>query len=184
MSHKRRNGSPFHTLLCLIAALWLVEAVNLLSGHQLCRWGILPRTLSGLRGIPLSPFLHAGPGHLLLNTAPLAILGGLVLVSGRRRFLKATAIIILAGGLGLWFIGRPSYHVGASGLIFGYFGFLLARGILIPRPGALLIAVLTAVAYGGMFWGLAPTWGYVSWEGHICGFAAGIMAARMDARAA
>ena len=182
MPNRYHRRYRFNPLFHLVARIWMIEVVNLFMNHQLCRFGILPRSLDGLVGIPLSPLLHASPGHLLLNTGPLVILGGLVLISDGGRFLKTTLFIILVGGAGIWLVGRPSYHVGASALIFGYLGFLLARGLLDRRVKSLFIALLTAVAYGGMLWGLLPSRDYVSWEGHVCGFAAGILAAWFAAR--
>ncbi len=179
MPRKRKTSSPYVVLFYLVAILWLVEIVNLLLGHQLCRYGILPRTRHGLVGIPLSPFLHAGVVHLLLNTGPLMVLGGLVLMNGRQAFIQSTVIIIFVGGLGVWLIGRPSYHVGASLLIFGYFGYLLAKGVFDRRMRSLLIAILVVLAYGGLFWGMLPSVPYVSWEGHLSGFIAGVVAVRL-----
>jgi len=179
MPRKRSISSPYEPLFYLIVFLWLVEIINLLMGHQLCRFGILPRTAHGLVGIPLGPFLHAGVAHLLLNTGPLIVLGGLVLMSGSRPFIRSTVVIILAGGTLLWTIGRPSYHVGASLLIFGYFGYLLAKGIFDRRLTSLLIAMLVVLAYGGLFWGMLPTVAAISWESHCSGFLAGIVAARL-----
>ena len=171
MPRQRKPSSPYELIVYLVAILWGVEIVNLMVGHRLCRFGILPRTLHGLTGIPLSPFLHAGVAHLLLNTGPMLVLGGLVLMWGRRGFIRATVVIILVGGLGLWIVGRPSYHVGASALIFGYFGYLLARGIFDRRMSSLLIAVLVVLAYGRLFWG-----------GHACGFLSGVAAAWIGRR--
>ena len=182
MPRKRTSSSSYELLFYLIAVLWLVEIVNLLLGHRLCRYGILPRTMHGLMGIPLSPFLHAGVAHLLLNTGPLIVLGGLVLMKGRQPFVRSTVVIILAGGALLWTIGRPSYHVGASLLIFGYFGYLLAKGVFDRRLPSLLIAILVVLAYGGLFWGMWPTVAAISWEGHLSGFLAGIWAARLPRR--
>jgi membrane associated rhomboid family serine protease len=179
MPRRRKSSSPYVLLFYLVAILWVVEVVNLLMGHQLCHYGILPRTMHGLVGIPLSPFLHAGIAHLLLNTGPLIVLGGLVLMTGRRAFIRSTVIIILAGGLGVWLIGRPTYHVGASLLIFGYFGYLLAKGVFDRRMQSLLIAILVVLAYGGLFWGMLPTVPYISWEGHVSGFIAGVMVVRL-----
>jgi len=182
MPRPHKASSPYVLLFYLVAALWIVEMVNLPLGHRLCRYGIFPRTAGGLAGIPLSPFLHAGLSHLFLNTGPLIVLGGLVLMDGRRPFIRATVVIVLAGGLGIWLIGRPSYHVGASSLVFGYFGFLLAKGAVDRRFQSLLIACVVAAAYGGLFWGLLPTAAYVSWEGHACGFLAGGLAAWSERR--
>jgi membrane associated rhomboid family serine protease len=182
MPRKLSPSSPYGPLFYLIALQWLVEIVNLLMGHQLCRYGILPRTLRGLVGIPLSPFLHAGLAHLLLNTGPLIVLGGLISMNGRQAFIRTTVFITLVGGAMLWMIGRPSYHVGASLLIFGYFGYLLAKGVFDRRMQSLLIAILVVAAYGGLFWGMLPTVPYISWEGHLSGFIAGVMVVRLPKR--
>ena len=167
----------FSPVICIAATLWIVEAVNLMTGHALIVWGILPRTVSGLWGIPLSPFIHAGVMHLFLNTGPLVILGGIIVLYGKRVFVETTLLIALVGGVGLWIVGRPSYHVGASGLIFGYFGFLVTRGIRQKSISAILVSVVTVFAYGGLVWGLLPTFSRVSWEGHLCGLLAGAAAA-------
>ena len=182
MPRKRKTASPYHLLVQLIIILWGVEIVNLLAGHRLCQFGIFPRTVQGLIGIPLSPFLHGSLAPLFLNTGPLIVLGGLILVNGPTPFSRSTVFIVLAGGVGIWLIGRPAYHVGASALIFGYFGYLLARGIFDRRLKSLLVAFVAVAAYGGLFWGMLPTVSYVSWEGHLCGFVAGIMAAWLEKR--
>lgn len=182
MPRKRQTSSPYEILFYLVLLLWIVEIANLLSGHQLCRFGIFPRTPHGLTGIPLSPFLHGSVAHLFLNTGPLIVFGGLIMMNGRIPFVRSTVFIVLAGGMGLWLIGRPAYHVGASALIFGYFGYLLARGIFDRRLKSLFIALVVLAAYGGLFWGMLPTVSYVSWEGHLCGFVAGIMAAWFERR--
>jgi membrane associated rhomboid family serine protease len=182
MSRKHKIPSPYAALFYLIAVLWIVEIVNLLFDHQLCRYGIFPRTPQGLVGIPFSPFLHAGVGHLLLNTGPLIVLGGLVSMNGRSPFSRASIFIVLLSGVGIWLVGRPAYHVGASALVFGYFGYLLAKGVFDRRIRSFLIALLVIAAYGGLFWGMLPSVPYVSWEGHACGFVAGVMAAWLERR--
>jgi len=182
MPHKRKTSSPYKLLLHLTVILWGIEILNLLLDHQLCRYGIFPRTSQGLIGIPVSPFLHGSVAHLLLNTGPLIVLGGLILVNGRTPFIRSTVFIVLVGGMGLWLIGRPAYHVGASALIFGYFGYLLARGILDRRLKSFFLALVAVALYGGLFWGMLPTVSYVSWEGHLCGFVAGIRAAWVEKR--
>ena len=170
-------------LLLVVAAaalLWAVEAANLLTGHTLNTWGILPRTVTGLRGIPLSPFLHGNLSHLLVNTVPFLVLGGLVALQGRRAFLGVSFVVIICGGIALWLFGRTAYHIGASSLIFGYFGYLVARAWYERSPGAILIALVTLFFYGGLIWGVLPTTTYISWEGHLCGLLAGIVAARIQ----
>ena len=167
-------------VLAAVALLWAVEAVNLTTGHTLNTWGILPRTVAGLRGIPLSPFLHANFSHLLVNTLPFLVLGGLVCLQGKRAFLGVSLVVIVGGGIALWLFGRMAYHIGASGLIFGYFGYLVARAWYERSPGSILIALVTLFFYGGLVWGVLPTNTYISWEGHLFGLLAGIVAARIQ----
>ena len=179
MNDQEANRS-FSLIIYFAATLWAVEVVNFVTGHEFIRWGILPRTVKGLMGIPLNPFIHTGIMHLILNTGPIVILGGLICWRGKWIFLEKTFFIILVGGLGLWIIGRSSYHVGASGLMFGYFGYLVSRGILEKSFSSLIVSLITVFAYGGLIWGLLPTYSWISWEGHFCGFVAGIVAARFE----
>ena len=162
-----------------VALLWGIECVNALLDYRLNRWGLLPRTLTGLAGIPLSPFLHGSFAHLILNTVPLVILGGFVAFQGTRTFLSVSLWIILLSGGALWLLGRSAYHVGASSVIFGYFGYLVARGWYERSVTALLVALLTLGLYGGIVWGVLPTRSYVSWEGHLFGLLAGVLVARL-----
>ena len=175
-------------LFAFIALIWAVELVNIYVDHRLNQYGVVPRTVGGLRGIPLSPFLHAGFGHLAANTVPLLALGGLVAVRGGTNFLGVTAFIIFSGGAGLWAVGRPwpwgdggsLVHVGASGLVFGLFGYLVARGIYERSILSILVALVVIVVFGwGILFGLLPTADFVSWEGHLCGLVAGVLVARL-----
>ena len=132
-----------------------------------------------LSGIPLSPFLHGSFAHLILNTVPLVTLGSFVAFYGTRIFLTVSLWIILLSGAALWLFGRSAYHVGASSVLFGYFGYLVARGWYERSVTALLVAFLTLGLYGGMVWGVLPTRYYVSWEGHLFGLLAGVLVARL-----
>ena len=174
-------------LLVLVVVMWAVELVNIFMAHRLNEYGIVPRTILGLRGIPASPFLHGGLGHLLSNTGPLLVLGGLVAVRGQANFVGVTAFIIFVGGLALWTVGRPwpwddpqnLVHVGASGLVFGYFGYLVARGWYERSFLAILVSVAVILVFGtGILFGVLPTAPYISWEGHLCGLIAGVLIAR------
>ncbi len=153
--------------------------INFSTGHRLSDWGVLPRTLKGLIGIPLSPFLHASIIHTMMNTIPLAFLGGFVMLHGRQTFFETSIIIILVSGTALWLFGRSSYHVGASGLIFGYFGYLVSRAWYERSLKSIMMAFVTIFLYGGIIWGLLPTFSRISWEGHLFGMLAGILAARL-----
>ena len=174
-----RRWQQIPLMLGWVALLWSIECVNALLDHRLNRWGILPRTLAGLWGIPLSPFLHGSFTHLILNTVPLVTLGGFVAFYGARIFLAVSLWIILLSGGALWLLGRSAYHVGASSVLFGYFGYLVARGWYERSVTALLVALLTLVLYGGMVWGILPTRSYISWEGHLFGLLAGVLVARL-----
>ncbi|MFQ5559416.1 MAG: rhomboid family intramembrane serine protease [Nitrospinota bacterium] len=160
--------------------LWVLEAVNFLLGHSLIRYGILPRSPEGISGILFSPFIHAGFPHLVANTAPLAILGSFVLVGGKKKFFSLTLFIILLSGVGVWAFGREAYHVGASGLIFGYFGYLVSRGWYSGSFVSLVFSALTIFIYGGLIWGVLPASPFVSWEGHLSGFLAGAACAKFE----
>ena len=169
-------------VLVLVAMIWIVEIVNFILGHRLTVWGILPRNLSGLIGIPLAPFLHAGLWHAVSNTIPLIILGALTMTTGSKRFWTVTVGIILLSGALVWLFARGAYHVGASGLVFGYFGALLARAVIERTILSIIVGIVTITLYGGLLWGVLPTRGYISFEGHLFGLIAGIAIVWFDRR--
>ena len=167
-------------LLVPLSVMWVVQCLSVLPFVHFWQYGIRPRTVAGLTGILLAPFIHGGFPHLMANTVPFVLLGGLVLLGGARLFRAVTAFVVLAGGLGVWLIGwRGSVHIGASGLIFGYLGFLMTRGFLERSLPWMLLAVVLIVAYGGLLAGVLPFQPGISWQSHLCGFLAGIGAARM-----
>ena len=165
-----------------VALLWAVELANELADHRLNDYGIVPRTINGLIGIPLAPLLHGGFGHLFSNSVPLLVLGGLTAAQGRKALLNASLFIVLLGGAGVWLAGRSSIHVGASGLVFGLFGYLVARGWYQRSIGAVLIAVIVLGLYWGLLFGVLPSRGFISWEAHLFGLLAGVLAARLGRR--
>ncbi|MDP8224246.1 MAG: rhomboid family intramembrane serine protease [Candidatus Lernaella stagnicola] len=163
-----------------LAVLWLTELVDIfLFGGALNAWGILPRHLIGLRGIVFAPFLHGGLGHVAANTIPFLTLGWLVMARRTADIFPVTVIVMLFGGLGVWVFGRPAVHLGASGVIFGYLGFLLLRGWFERTFGSMVFSLIIGVLYGGMIWGVLPGLPGVSWEAHLFGFLAGAFAARV-----
>ncbi|WP_328342125.1 rhomboid family intramembrane serine protease [Streptomyces violaceus] len=166
-------------MLAWVALLWLLEVVDVATGHALDGFGVTPREPSELVDVVPSAFIHFGFAHLVANTVPLLVLGFLAALSGLRRFLLVCALIILVDGLGVWLISPPHTNTaGASGLIFGLFGFLLVTGFLERRPLGILTGVLIAAIWGGsILTGLAPNQSGVSWQGHLLGLAAGVAAA-------
>ena len=163
----------------LVALIWLVELVDwIILNGSLDAFGVRPRTVDGLRGIFFMPFLHRGFGHLLANTIPIIVLGWLVMIRRTVDIFLVAAVTILVSGLGVWlFGGSNSVHVGASGLIFGFFGFLLARAYFERSLVAIALAIAVFLLYGGIIWGVLPGRNGVSWQGHLFGFIGGILAA-------
>ncbi|RED44213.1 rhomboid family intramembrane serine protease [Aestuariispira insulae] len=165
-----------------LLALWAVEIVNLILNHSLVQWGILPRQLSGLIGIPLSPWIHGDLYHALSNSLPLLILGIAVALDGRKHFIRLTAFVTLVGGAMIWLIGRSAYHIGASSLVFGFFGYLLAKGMFHRDFRSIAIALAVIFFYGGLVYGLLPLASHISFEGHFFGMAAGAVYAYLTRR--
>ncbi len=174
--------SSIFLILGFLAVIWVVELLNGLIDHQLSEWGILPRTTRGLIGIPLSPILHGSFNHVLSNTIPILLLGGLVGLRGSQKLVGVSLFIVVVGGLAVWLLGRSAIHVGASGLVFGYFGYLVASGWYDRRPGTIVAAVAVVVLYGGLLLGVLPTKSFISWEAHLFGLIAGVLAARLTRR--
>lgn len=173
-------------MLAWVALLWLLEVVDVASGHALDGFGVTPREPSELVDVVPSAFIHFGFAHLAANTIPLLVLGFLAALGGLRRFLLVCALIILVDGLGVWLISPAHTNTaGASGLIFGLFGFLLVTGFLERRPLGILTGILIAAIWGGsILTGLAPTQSGVSWQGHLLGLLAGVAAAFLFRRRA
>jgi membrane associated rhomboid family serine protease len=162
-----------------LALMWGLALVDLLFAHRgLTHLGIQPRRLVGLPGIVVAPLLHQNLPHLLANSAPLVILGSLVLLRGLTALALVTALAWLGSGLGSWLLGRAgTCHLGASGLVFGYLGFLLLRGYFDRTLPSLAISLVVGFLYGGSLWGLLPLQRGKSWVGHGSGFLAGALGA-------
>jgi len=160
-----------------IALLWIIHIVNILTHYRLNAFGIYPRRSRGVIGILFSPFLHGDFSHLLLNSVPLFVLANLVLLYGRPAFYIISLIIIIIGGLCVWLFAKRGIHIGASGLIMGYFGFLLANTFHDFNVSTLILGILCIYYFSGLLLLLLPGKKGVSWEGHIFGFISGIIAA-------
>lgn len=164
----------FPLMLKIIGALWLFNALNWSLGSPFNRLGIVPRTKMGLVGIIFSPILHSNFNHLFFNSFPLFALGLFILSQGLSLFLWVTGLIIVLGGFAVWLVGRWGNHIGASGLIAGYFGYLLASAYQNPTIISLFLGGVSIYYFGGIFFSLFPTEERVSWEAHLMGFLSGL----------
>ncbi len=169
-----------------VAVMWVVEVLDaVVFRHRLNMLGIRPRSISGLWGILFMPFLHGNFAHLIANTVPFVTLGWLIMLRETSDFLKVTVITMLASGLGVWVVGAPyTVHIGASGVVFGYLGYLLLRGYFERSLTAIGFSIVVAMLYGGTLFGLLPLQRGVSWEGHLFGFLGGVLAAYLLAKRA
>ena len=169
----------------VVLLMWGIELVDwLIFRGSLDALGIRPRTLAGLWGIPLAPLLHGSFQHLAANTVPFIVLGWLILSTRHlQNFLNISGIIVLVSGLGTWMIGPSrSVHLGASGLIFGYLGFLLLVGYFERSAKSVVLAIIVFFLYGSLIWGVLPIVDGVSWQAHLFGFIGGIIAAYFTGR--
>ena len=177
----RQLWEPLRLMVVLVALLWFVEVADQIlkksaANYSLDSLGIAPRTVRGLLGIFFAPFVHGGFWHLWNNTLPLIFLGWIVMLGGRLLFVRVSAIIILAAGVGTWLFGTaPGPHLGASTLIYGFLGFLLLRGFLEPSIRWVIVSVVIGVLYSGALGGFLPR-GQISVVGHIFGFLGGLSA--------
>ena len=162
-----------------LGVAWLAFTATWLTGGALLGYGVIPRTVVGLRGILFAPFLHGSLTHLLSNTVPFVVLGWLVMLRDTRHFGRVTIAAALGSGIFSWLLGAPgSVHVGASGVIMGYLGFLMLSGWYARTLGSVLLSIGVTAAWGGLALGVLPSMPGVSWQGHLGGFVGGILAAR------
>jgi membrane associated rhomboid family serine protease len=164
----------FTPILVLLAVCWLVFLVNnLIAKGHFDQYGITPRQVSSLPGILCAPFLHASYEHLAANTLPLLILGAIICGRSRGEFFVVTVLgILVTGGL-TWLFARTACHIGASGLIFCYFGYLASLAYFNRTFGTLCVSVVCILAYGGIIRGVVPTSTPISWENHLAGLVTG-----------
>ncbi|MDG4857309.1 rhomboid family intramembrane serine protease [Streptomyces sp. T-3] len=178
VSRRERAKWAAVVMIAWLALLWLLEIVDAASGHALDTFGVGPRSFGELRDVIPSAFLHFGFDHLAANSLPLLVLGFLAALSGLRRFAKVVALIVITGGLGVWLTApEHSNTAGASGVVFGLFGYLVVRGFVDRRLGDVVVGLLVGAVYGSILWGVLPTTPGVSWQGHLFGLVAGVAAA-------
>lgn len=166
--------TQFKIVVYFIAFFCAVEAVNILTGRNLNQFSILPRTFSSLPYILSAPFLHGSIAHFFSNLVTLSIFAFFLMQYGTKTFFKNTLILIIATGLLVWLFARPSYHLGASGLLYAYFAYLLVAGWLQKRILLFVISIFVALFYGSIIFGVLPSQPYISWESHLFGFISGL----------
>ena len=178
---------PILILAGFLAIFWGLEIFDWLTGDffYLDGWGVRPRRLDSLPNIFFSPFLHGGFGHVAANSIPFAVLGALIMLRDDGEFWAVTFITTVISGLGIWLTGGPnSIHIGASGVVFGYFGYLLLLSYFERSIASIATSLIVLFLYGGLLWGVLPLQSGVSWQGHLFGFIGGIVAAYFLARRA
>lgn len=166
------NGVIVYPLV-FVLIIWSVFLIEIKFGIDFTQWGVRPRTVKGLRGIIASPFVHSGMTHLWHNTTPLLVLSAALFYFYRDISWKVLAWIVFLSGLGTWLIGRPSYHIGMSGVIYALVSFLFFKGIFAKHYRLIALSLLVVFLYGSLIWGTLPTREGISWEGHLSGFIAG-----------
>ena len=189
-SHFKSFTEAVQASALMVSTLFFVEFADLLLQHTrqttLAGFGIVPRTVPGLVGIVFSPLLHAGPAHLLANALPLFVL--LILLFWDRHYYPVVTLasIWFFSGLGTWLIARgsdgglPVVHIGASSIVFGLVSYLIVAGFLMKSWRSAIVALVVLICFGGIFYGVMPHAGPISWEGHLSGALAGIWAAKRN----
>ncbi|MFJ6571624.1 rhomboid family intramembrane serine protease [Streptomyces sp. NPDC091292] len=165
-------------MVAWVALLWILEGVDTATNHALDTYGITPRRFTELRDIVPAAFLHGSWDHVASNSVPLLVLGFIAALAGIRRFAAVVATVIVVSGLGVWLTAPPNtVTLGASGVVFGLFGYLLVRGFVDRRPLDIVVGVIVAAIYGSILWGVLPTDSGISWQGHLFGLIGGVLAA-------
>ena len=167
----------------MVALMWATEVIDQIGFGDWDRYGIHPRDVDGLAEVLAAPFLHVGFGHLLSNTVPFAVMGAAIALGGLLRVALVTLVVALVSGLGTWLVAPSnSVHLGASGVVFGYATYLVARGLLSRRLTELAVGTLVAVVWGvTLLQGLLPQ-ERISWQAHLFGAIGGVIAASLLSR--
>jgi membrane associated rhomboid family serine protease len=178
---KKSNFKPlFYSAipwLAFLSIMWILYFADKKYGLHYSTFGIYPRDFTGLKGVFFSPFIHGSFEHLLNNSLPLLILGTALFYFYGKLGLKVALILYFLSGFLVWLSARESFHIGASGIIYAFAGFLFMSGILRREKSLIALSLLVAFLYGGLFWGIFPVKESISWEGHLWGGVAGFVLA-------
>lgn len=162
-----------------VGIMWMLEAIDTASRNALDRFGIQSWSIDGLWGLATAPWLHHGWQHLANNSGPLLVLGFLVALSGLRRWLATTLVVALTSGLAAWLLSPPgTLTLGASGIVFGWLTYLVARGLWSRNLVQVLVGIGVFIVYGGILWGVLPSTPGISWQAHLGGAVGGLASAR------
>ena len=178
--NKKERAALFSILFIpflFLLIMWLVKIIEYTFHFSFIQFGVYPQSLNGLKGILLSPFIHKDFTHLLNNSYPIIILGGMLFSFYKKIAPQLFLWLFFISGFWLWIIGRPSFHIGASGIIYALASFLFISGIIRKNPRLSAVSMVIIFLYGSMIWGILPTKEPISWEGHLSGFVAGILVA-------
>lgn len=174
------SNSKFKRLIIPLtfpAALWLIHLIAVMFSINLSPFGVLPGSFSGMIGILTSPLIHGSFSHLISNTAPLIILGISIFYFYPKKAYASFLIIYLGTGILVWLLGREVYHIGASGIVYGYVSFLFFNGLFRKDNKSIALSLLVVFMYGGLVWGILPGMKGISWESHFFGAVMGLIAA-------
>ena len=163
--------------LIFLFLMWITKIIECYFDASFISFGVYPQTLKGLRGILFSPFIHKDITHLFNNSYPILFLGGLLCGVYKKISLKIFTYLFFISGFWLWIIGRPSFHIGASGMIYALASFLFFSGVFRKNSKLAAVSLIIIFLYGSMIWGILPTKEPISWEGHLSGFVSGILLA-------
>ncbi len=177
---RNKSSKLFFSILyptLFVAILWIIKLFEIAFDENLSWYGLFPRTLHGLIGILFSPLLHGDLDHLISNTLPLLILGTIIFFFYRSIAFKVFFWVYLMTGLWVWAAARGSYHIGASGLIYGFISFLFFSGVFRKDSRLLALSMFVVFVYGGTIWGIFPFSPKISFESHFLGALAGLITA-------
>ena len=161
--------------LLFVLILWVIKTIEIYNNISFIEYGVLPREISGIKGVFFSPLIHKDFKHLINNSVPLLILGSALCYFFKTNYKKIFPLLYLFSGLMLWCLGRTSLHIGASGIVYALASFIFFSGLISKNKNLSALSLIVVFIYGGLFWGLFPTQQEISWEGHLSGFISGLV---------